>query len=414
MTHTPVPRPRRGPAFGVSFRLLAGMTVLVALTLAAGTVAILSAHHFRSGFARIAGEWLPAIVSAGRLGQQSESIVAQAPQLMAARSALTRESVKLRITDQVAWLKELVARLDPGIVPPEQIAHLHRLQDELAANLDTLDELMVSRLAAEEARLRYITRATTLAAALRGQDEQVVAAGLERMATLAAAPDAPVAQLRRETEEMLAARRWVVLAGEAVALALGGVATEERTALMRMQMGFEGALERAEAVRAHLPETTAHIFAPLAGQLRILGQGPDGVFAARLAAMEVENALRGSSGRNSLISDRLVSAVSTTYSGIEIRVRQEIAEMDRTIGGQTLALSAVAALCVLGAGGMVLYIRRSVIQRLQALQVCMTARADGEAMPVPSAGADDEIAAMARALEVFVETIAAREEALKA
>ncbi len=373
-----------GPTrFGVTFRLLAGLAAMVALTLVVAVVAVLSFGQFTTGLNTITGQWLPGIIETGRLGQQSESIVAQAPQLAAARTPPARESVRLRINDQLNWLDELVTRLDRQGIPPEQAARLRSLKDELSDNLRILDNLVARRMDEVEIRNRLVSETTTLAGELRRLGD----------------PDA---------------RAWQNAAGEAVALLLAAAAIEDNSGLIRVEARLDQVMRDAAQERSRLPAATAAAVAPHERELVRLTADHTGLLVHRKAELSIQRAIDAALNRNTLISDRLVGAVSAAYLGVEREVRLGSLNLSEAIGSRTRIIVMVAAAGAVGALFMVLFLRQSVTLRLQALQSCMTARAQGEPAPVPVASGDDEITAMTRALSVFIDTIQSRERALTA
>ena len=87
----------RLPRLGVAFRILAGLTVIAGLTAATGVVAVSLFAHFQQGFEQIATAKVPGLVNASQLAQQSGTLAANAPALVAVQSQSTRESVMARL-----------------------------------------------------------------------------------------------------------------------------------------------------------------------------------------------------------------------------------------------------------------------------------------------------------------------------
>ncbi|HLN22957.1 MAG TPA: response regulator, partial [Patescibacteria group bacterium] len=328
--------------------------------------------------------------------QQSESIVAQAPQLAAAKTQLARDTIRLRMADQISWLEDLIDKLDSGVVSPEQVERLRGLKTGLATNLESLDGLVGHRIANDTARQQRIDRLIVLAGRLRDDDDSL------RLAEMPASADRD------------GARHWVVIAGNATSLLLAACATDDGPTLDGLNAAFDRLMVQADSLRATLTPSTSATLAPLATELSTLGRGEAGVFATRQAGLSVESNLRGALDTNAILSDRLVGAVLGSNAQVEQRILSRVAKLDRNIDRQRRILTIRLTICALITILVLVYIRRGVIRRLQALELCMSARAAGVDWPVPPPGIDDEIAAMGRALKVFVETIAAREDALRA
>jgi signal transduction histidine kinase/CheY-like chemotaxis protein len=401
LPHLPPPQPTfaarpRWRLSSVSFRLLLGLAVISVLTIAASLIAISSLEKFRTAFEEVGQQWLPHIVAVGRLSQQSENIVAQAPQLAGAQTPLARDAIRRHMAGQVASAEELINGLDHNVVGAEQVEHLRGLKNGLAANLDSLDNVVGDRIANAAARQRLIDRLIVLADRLRDDDDK------RRLADSTTLADRD------------GARHWGAIAGNAASLLLAASATENGDTLERLSAAFDRLMEQADSQRAALSPEAAASLEPLAAELTVLSQGEAGVFANRLAGLTTESNLRGTLGHNTVLSDQLVSAVLGNYAQVEQSILSRIAKLNRNIDRQRRILVVRLTICALITVLILVYIRRAVLRRLQALEACMSARAAGIDWPVPPPGADDEIAAMGRALKIFVETIDAREDALRA
>ena len=136
------------PRFGVAFRILAGLTVIGGLTAATSVVAVSLFSQFHEGFAQVATAKVPGLVSASQLAQQSGTIAANAPALVAVQSQAVREAVMARIGDQIDVLEDLMNRLRGRSGGDADLAELERRKTELLDNLRTLDAQVERQLAA--------------------------------------------------------------------------------------------------------------------------------------------------------------------------------------------------------------------------------------------------------------------------
>ena len=148
--------------------------------------------------------------------------------------------------------------------------------------------------------------------------------------------------------------------------------------------------------------------------LERLGTGPEGIIANRHAAIDIDIAGRGMLAHNGILSNRLVDTVHDIYAAMEDGVHQRGLGIATALEHQQQLLFVAVAACLIGTFLLISYIRRSVVRRLGDLQAVMSARADGQSLPVPFGGDDDEIGAMARSLGVLLAALASREDALLA
>ncbi len=384
-----------GVPFSIAGRLLSGLLLLASLTFAACLIALTAMQSFRSSFEEISSQWLPNIILAGRLGQQSESIVAQAPLMASARTTLAHDSIRLRMADQLQWLSELVEQLDPAAFSAEEIQHLRDLKEQLGNNLAVLDTAVGDQLTADQVRAKRTADLLTMTDRLGQSGEALRRA------------DAPV-----ELQE--GAMRWQSLSLRASALLLAVQTQETLDELDRQRRLFDSLMIQAARQEDLLPISIRATTAPLTRDLKDLADGEDGVLRLRQLDFEREARIRGLLNHNSLLSDRLNGAVTAAYNRIEHQVIDRKSRLDGNISQHRQVVIGTLGFCLLGTIALVLYIRRSVVRRLQELQICMTAQAEGRQVPVPADHGYDEIGAMGMALKVFIDTIRAREDALRA
>ncbi|HVI51687.1 MAG TPA: ATP-binding protein [Candidatus Sulfotelmatobacter sp.] len=404
---------RRFANIGISLRLMTGLALMAALVLAAGLVALNSLSLFRNGFEEITSQWLPSIEAAGRLSQQSESIVAQAPQLADTRTQMARDSQKLRLADQLNWLNELISSLDPASTGKEQAARLRDLQKDLAVNLDRVDDIVGRRFANEAQRRQLVSEMIALSD--RRRDD--TAAEVERLQTrlkvdLARPGGGDTREALKILDQSAAMQQFSRRAAEAMTMGLAIGASEQPIEIDHLNGRFAMAMDALLAAHSALPPNMAEHFSYVVDELHRLGDGEAGIITNRRAALGVEVASRGVLGHNVVLSNRLVDTVHDIYAAMEDGVRQRGQDVTRTMENQRRLVFLGIAACLVGTLALFVYIRRAVVHRLHALQSVMTARAEGRTPPVPYGADGDEIGAMARALNVLLNALSSREEAL--
>ncbi|MBP2229724.1 signal transduction histidine kinase/DNA-binding response OmpR family regulator/HPt (histidine-containing phosphotransfer) domain-containing protein [Azospirillum agricola] len=376
----------------MAFRILAGLTVIGGLAAATSVVAVSLFSRFHQGFQQVATAKVPGLVAASQLAQQSGTVAAIAPALVAVQDQPAREAVMARLGDQIVMLEELMARLAARGEGLGDLTELERRKNELVANLLTLNvqvERQLAQTADTDARALALAG---LAARLRAT---------EALTEDGAVPPADHAAIHR----------WQRDAGEALTILLAALRAGHEAQLDRLRADTGVRLDRAAAALALLPPDRAAPLAALQDALSAAAFGPDPLFAARAAELSLQRAVKGAAARNQTVSDRLVASVSDYFLAVERDVARRSSEFERVIQDGERAVIAMALLSILGAAAIFVYIHRNVVRRLRALQAAMVAYQTGSPVAIPTQGRD-EIGEMARALAYFVGTIRARESAL--
>ncbi|WP_448203559.1 ATP-binding protein [Azospirillum sp. sgz302134] len=382
----------RLPRLGVAFRILAGLTVIAGLTAATGVVAVSLFSRFHQGFDQIATARVPGLISASQLAQQSGTLAANAPALVAVQSQAVREAVMARLGDQIVLLEDLMARLRARGIDATDLDELERRKNELVTNLLTLNGQVERQLSHTAETGGLVNRLMLLAERVRAAEDA---------AEQSSVPDPDLRALDHWTDESY----------HAITVMLAAARADHEARVERLRDDCRASLERAAAEVAGLPPGLAAGIEPLYRELQALALGERNLFASRLDEIALNRAIKGSLARNQNVSDRLVAAVSDHFLAVQRDIAQRSADFERAIRDGQRAVVALALVSILGALGIFLYIHRNIVRRLRGLQEAMTASASGRAVTIPTRGMD-EIADMARALQYFVATIRARERDL--
>jgi len=382
----------RVPRRSVAFRLLAGLTVIGGLAAATSIVAVSLFSRFHQAFEQIATAKVPGLVAASQLAQQSGTVAAIAPALVAAPDQPAREAVMARLNDQIVTLEELMARLVARGEGLADLAELERRKNELVANLLDLNAQVERQLAGTAETNARAQSLLGLAARLRG---------MEMPEEDGAVPPA----------ERNAIHHWHRDQGEVVTLLLAALRADQESRLNQLRADARAALDRAARALAPLPPGLAAPMGPMQAALSDIALGPASLFDARAGELALEQAVKGAVARNQMVSDRLVGSVTDYFLAVERDIAQRSADFERVIRDGERAVIAMAVLSILGAAAIFAYIHHNVVRRLRALQAAMMAYEKGSPVTMPTQGRD-EIGEMARALAYFVGTIRARESAL--
>src|SRR5438132_6474059 len=130
-------------------------------------IALLAITRFDASFKQIADTNLPALISASRLSELSQTIVAMAPEIALSDTQMRRQALADQVNEQAASLARIADHIEQATADREQVAEMRRRLATLTANLKGLDELVRRRIAADEAFVTVVARLPALSARVR-------------------------------------------------------------------------------------------------------------------------------------------------------------------------------------------------------------------------------------------------------
>ena len=161
-----------------------------------------------------------------------------------------------------------------------------------------------------------------------------------------------------------------------------------------------GAAERSLSTLAEGP--TADALAPAFARLRDLGLAENGGFALRTQELALESRQRDLLANNRQLATQLVDEVEGLVSAAGEQALAATEASTQTISTGRVLLLALNVLSVLGAVLIAwLFVGKVLLRRIEQLSNRMTAMADGDLEAEVEIEGRDEVADMARALEVF-------------
>ncbi|HYD71222.1 SpoIIE family protein phosphatase [Azospirillum sp.] len=400
--------------FGVANRLTAGLIGLTLLTVLAAAVALYGTAQFRQGFDQIALTRFSQLIGVAKLAQQSQIIAATAPRIVASTDRFELDRQVQHARDLFVLLDAAFAEVERTTADKGQLAALARFRPQMEENLRRLADLVADRLEAERRLLADINDLDRLARdARRAQDRtaEVLTARIEFL--VGQTDDGTLAQLASAIESLRLGTNDV---SDAVDTMLRVSAVTTPAPLGRMESEARALLQRARSSARELAPALADNLLNVIDGVAARSEGDGSIFAARRRQLELANRTQGLLAQNNLVIGQFVSTVSRQFSELQGEIAAERGDFSDFIGTAFNALLAIIAVAVLAALLVFLYVRSRVVRRLSELQQCMTANAEGRAMPVPVGGpdeiADDEIADMGRAFQHFVDEVALREAEL--
>ncbi|HEY0838056.1 MAG TPA: SpoIIE family protein phosphatase [Azospirillum sp.] len=395
--------------FGVANRLTSGLVGLTMLTVLAAAVALYGTAQFREGFDQIALTRFSQLIGVAKLAQQSQIIAATAPRIVASTD-------RFELDRQVQHARDLFVLLDAAFEEVKRTTDdratldaLSRFRPQMEENLKRLADLVAERLEAERRLLADINDLDRLARdARRAQDRTAEVLTARVQFLVGQTDDGTLDQLVNAIDSLRLATNDV---SEAVDTMLRVTAVTTPAPLGRMESEARALLQRARSSALELAPALADNLLGVIGGVATRAEGDGSVFAGRRRQLELGNRMLGLLAQNNLVIGQFVATVSRQFGGLQGDIAAERSDFSDFIGKAFNALLAIIAVAVLAAVLIFLYVRSRVVRRLSELQQCMTANAEGHAVPVPVRGGD-EIADMGRAFQYFVDEVALREAEL--
>lgn len=344
--------------FGVTARSLAGSVGLAGCTLLASAIGILSFDRLRDGYDQLAERQMQVLITATKLGQQSEAILKNAAALLQAQTQTERQRTLFEVQDRREWIGKLVEELRREAPDSDSFDAIVAAKELLLANLDQLERLVALRLKIEAEERRTRDRLDSLSATMLRADVP---------------PDA---------------------VHRGIALALLVLTENDRTHFSAL----------AEEVARLARELASAPGVAVAGELADLLDGPASVVETHRHLLDVRDRIQATLLSNRDVEKDLTVGVGKLVADLRRELAQRNASFVDLLNTRSGQLHAIMLLCVLGAMGITAYTHRFIVRRLDRVQSAMRSNAHGDAVPIPIEGSD-EIADMAWTVQSYVDTI---------
>lgn len=394
---------------GVRGRLLLaffGITAFGVLAAAAG----LYAFREVGGRLEAVDARVPPTLSALELSRSAERIIAAAPALLAATERVRRDQIRTELEAEVERLNNRLIELKKTETRTLPLDDIEPVVSALRASLDELDDLVSRRLETSE-RIRALRRDVyrtsaevqrLLAPWLAVMDQEITALVEAGGEAAASDPDSRTRQLA----SLVRLQRLTQSAGQQVSVAVDMLAEASTTdqvrrlSILDFQLGL--ALDEIVEISAGLDPKLKPVFLEHAAALREFVDGPKAITDAR----RQELALVGKGERRLAHTAGLSAELSAAVDQLGSAAKRDIGEAIRdALRVQHLSSRALVALVALSLVTSVLivwlYVGGNIVRRLTSLSEGMLAIAGGRLRTPVAVQGSDEIAAMARAVEIF-------------
>ena len=377
----------------LAFGFAASMTVVGSL------FALYASTNISKTIAEIVSRSMPATVESLRLAEEASTLVAAAPQLMAAEEESQRAEIALGITGQIQMLDGRIQRLRD--LDASENGEIDMARTAMGERLAALSQAVTERI-----KLSAQRRALTLA--VRKDHENLLEA-------ITPAIDDANFKVMMQMRPVLPAelidslRRLLEIQAEANLLAgllIESSMVTDVASLPPIRDLIAAAERHIEANLKALPDSDQRTKITDRYQRLAVMANQDGIIATRMNELNREHDAQ-------LVFSAALTEAAKLRKAVEGLIERQSA-LAQTLSTRAFwqiqfgrILLITLSIAALAAAGLIawLYVGRSIVGRLTLLSRAMRRIADGESnVPVP-VGGDDEIAGMAKALLVFRQAI---------
>ena len=399
------PRTIADSRFRIATQLYAGIGAAVALTMVASLVAWFSFDQVGDAQGHVNEQSVPEMSAAFGVAQSAGRLVAAAPRLVAAASraelAVTAASVDSQRLLFEAQLADLVGE-------EERHERIRELGSTLTANIDAIDDSMAERFELAElvegvrTELAVLQRELSRHLAVAIDDQLFYAMTGYRTEGAAPAP-------RGEHLSEAQLTRYRLLAGLAENATIGmqilasAFTLSSADYLVPLRESFLAAVEKIDRSLPALGDAPMHsMVRPSFGRLRELGLGDQSGFALRARELRLSERQQLLLAANHELAEELVTEVERLVEDAEVSAGLATRASEDAIGTGRGLLLALNVFSIVGAALIAwLFVGRVLVRRIGRLSDRMRAMADGDLEASVDISGRDEVADMAKALEVF-------------
>jgi len=395
----------RGSLFA-AFAVIAGMAILIS----AGAGMVLD--HLGRSMGNLSGTDIPRLAASLQLQAQSASLASQGPALLASRN---EESLK----ERTAKVKETQATVMAKLAEIKKLGADKTVVENLSETVKSIDDMINSLGSAARERLEAAAQHEKQYEALRKAQGEFVAASVPEMADAQSRLYAVLTAVDPSADDATSASRIVEQLGNVIASGnllasnmAAALSANSSDTLEAIEKEYKEAVERIKSNLEMLPKGAGgKTMGEAAAKLRALGEGKERIFKVRQKELDADDYGQTILEETRKLNVGLGISVQQLVDGVQKETDVATTQARQEISWATLAMLALGAATLIGSVLFVwLYVGRSILRRMRALQNSMKILSSGDLdSEIYRSGQSDEIAEMSESLQVFRESmIAAR------
>ncbi|WP_346361892.1 HAMP domain-containing methyl-accepting chemotaxis protein, partial [Bosea sp. (in: a-proteobacteria)] len=391
----------RGNLFS-AFAVIAGMAILIS----AGAGYVL--NHLGGVMGNLSGKDIPRLAASLQLSAQSAALASQGPSLLAARTeeALQERTRKINETQAAA-----LAKLNEVI----QLGADKTIAAALTETVKNIDDMTKSLGSAARERLEAAAQHDRKYEALRKAQTEFTATAVPEMVDAQSRLNAVLTALDPSIDDATASARIVEQLGNVIAngnlmasnLAAALSANSSDT-LEAIERDFKDTVDRAKTNLEMLPKNAGgKTMGEAIAKLQALGEGKERIFKIRQKELDAADYGETILDETRKLNVGLGISVQQLVDGVRKETDTATAQTREDISLATIVMLGLGAATLIGSVLFVwLYVGRSILRRIRALQSSMKILSSGDLeSEIYRSGQSDEIAEMSETLQVFRESM---------
>ena len=395
----------RGNLFS-AFAVIAGMAIVIS----AGAGLVLG--HLGGVMGDLSGKDIPRLAASLQLSAQSAALASQGPALLAAR---TEESLNERIRK----MSETQAAAAQKLNEIMRLGADKSIAAALTETVKNIDDMTKSLGSAARERLDAAAQHDKKYEALRKAQTDFVTASIPEMVDAQSRLNAVLTAADPSVDDATAAARVVEQLGNVMASGnlmasnlAAALSANNSDTLEAIEKDFKDTVERAKTSLEMLPKNAGgKTMGEAMAKLQALGEGKERIFKIRQKELDAADYGETILEETRKLNVGLGISVQQLVDGVRKETDDATALAREQISLATLVMLALGVATLIGSVLFVwLYVGRSILRRIRALQSSMKILSSGDLeSQIYHSGQSDEIAEMSNSLQVFRESmIAAR------
>ena len=392
----------------IAFQLYMSIGTAAALTMVASLVAWFSFDQVGEAQSQVNERAVPEIATAFAVAQQSGSLAAAAPRLVAAETPMAFAEVAGQVVSERDDFKKQLAALTQQGAAEERFARIRAHGDTLIANIKAIEQSVAKRFELNARSRGLHKNLETLQSDLTGIlipaiDDQLFYA----MTGYHTLSEPPAPRVQHLSEAELSRYRALAELQEGATTAMRQLANtfnlSDARLLGPLRDRFDSTVEGIERKLATLGEGPLHSALSQAfNRLFDLGRGDEKIFVLRASELQIVDQQRILLDRNRDLSVELVAEVEGLVDAARTSAQEATQTSTQAIFTGRRILLALNAISIAGAVLIAwLFVGRVLLRRLEFLSNRMRRMADGDLEAKIEMTGRDEVADMAAALEIF-------------
>ncbi|MCC9625854.1 methyl-accepting chemotaxis protein [Thalassospira sp. MA62] len=407
--------------FGVREKLAGAFFLVGLIAVIAAVVSVLSFNKFGNQLDEIAYQQLPPMFSAQELATESVKTVASAPRIVAAATIEEEQAIKAEIDTLLNSISQNLNSLANSGIPAATLSEIEGNANTLAAALEQLHQGTIERFEAADKLAKSIDdfkqlekRFSSMLVPLTKMSDNQIASIAAKVNELRQNTDTQTREQLLKNQGILVSLTDIIgertpilqlskLGGEIASSVYAAATTSDEMQLKIASVQIGGKLSAVEdLIDGFDNQKLKDFYSKLITEIKGFAAGDESIPTQRLAELALADQQSAMIAAAADAALTMENSVNDFVSNLQNDVDRSAATANEiSVQGAYTMYGVGAAAILIPILIFVVYVRGNILQRLAGLQKTMVSLASGDLdVKVPAKG-NDEISAMARAVEVF-------------